>query len=389
MNKSMAEMHRIRSADSVSPICMPSEIRVDRFLDSSPPTRTWILENLLPLGIVGLLAASGGTGKSLLTLQLALSVATGQSFLGIKVKSPGGVLMICAEDDSDELHRRFAGIVSAMRRHGQFGKKEEAAVRDKLYIASRVGGDNLMTRVHQGKVERTDIGERIALTAGQINDIKLIVLDPVSRFRGGDENNNDHATRFVESVEALRATTEASILMPHHIHKDARKDKSAMITAANVRGATALVDGVRWVATMDVLSMDCAKRKCGIEPNEALNYVRFDVVKNNYAAHWEGMWTRRQPDGLLVPVDIKTIGQKKARQQKEEEYQNFVPKLKKFIELENAESRPVTRRGLRKHAGLNKTFGVSDHSIREFVPKAIADGHIHEVLNGRHKELKL
>ncbi|MDZ7750011.1 MAG: AAA family ATPase [Halofilum sp. (in: g-proteobacteria)] len=51
----------------------------------------------------------------------------------------------------------------------------------------------------------------MAAVARDIPDLRLIVLDSVSRFRGGEENSNDDATRFVEAVESLREQTGAAI----------------------------------------------------------------------------------------------------------------------------------------------------------------------------------
>ena len=253
----------------ITPLCDPADIGVSDFLDHEPKPRVWILDDLLPLGVVGLLAAGGGTGKSFLTLQLAISVATGIPFLGIEVTDPGAVLLICAEDERDELHRRVWRIIQLMREGLGFTESDDELLRERLFIASRVGEDNLMTQVIEGIAERRSIGEQIRLTAEQIPALKLIGLDPIVRFRGGDENNNDHATRFVEAVETLRAATGATIWLAHHMNKEGLRVGAERLSVESLRGASALFDGVRWAAAMGTLSKDVAE-DYGIDPEKVL-----------------------------------------------------------------------------------------------------------------------
>jgi len=54
----------------------------------------------------------GGTGKSLLALQLAASTALDRAWLGLGVRS-GKAVYLSAEDDKAELHRRLADIAQA------------------------------------------------------------------------------------------------------------------------------------------------------------------------------------------------------------------------------------------------------------------------------------
>lgn len=382
MSRKITELRGSRTENS-APLCQPSEIGVGDFIDVEPVPRTWILENLLPLGVVGVLAAGGGTGKSFLSLQLAVSIATRCGFLGIAVSSPGSVLMLCAEDEREELHRRLWRIVESMRQGGLFTDIEDELLRERLFVASRVGENNLLTTVMDGDVIRTSIGDRIALTAEQIPALKLIVLDPVSRFRGGDENNNDHATRFVEAVETLRAHTGASILMPHHLSKDGLRAGADRLSPENLRGASALLDAVRWGAAMATLRKEAAKGY-GIDPDDAGQYVRLDMVKNNYGPPWKGLWLKREPGGVLVPFEMPPRHRKK-RPQGEDRYRGVLPKLKAFIEQEREQGRLVTPNRLRGLAGKSGRFGCSDKTLRAILARAIAEGGIkvHPMVKGK------
>jgi phage/plasmid primase-like uncharacterized protein len=285
--------------ESIKPFALPGDIGIGAMLDSPPPERRWLLDDLLPLGVVGMLAAGGGTGKSFLMMQMAIAVATGRPFLGMEVGEPGGVLMVAAEDEREELHRRLWRIVQYMRSHGSLDESDIARLRARLFIVPSVGVDNRLTAEAGRSIERTDTGERITALVEHLPPINLIVLDPVSRFRGGDENSNDAATRFVEAVEALRAATRATVLMPHHVSKQGLLAGADALSTVGQRGASALVDGVRWAAAMATLNKDEAK-KFGMDAEDAGRYVRLDTVKNNYAAPWDGIWLERQEGGVLV-----------------------------------------------------------------------------------------
>ena len=374
-------------SDELTPLCDLARIGVGEFLDCTPVPRTWILDNLLPLGIVGLLAAGGGTGKSFLLLQLAICIVTGRPFLGLSVNDPGAVLLLCAEDEREELHRRLWRIVGHMRDGEAFTTSDEEYMRERLFIASRVGEDNLLTTIIDGQAIRTDKVERIVLTAEQIPALKLVALDPVSRFRGGDENNNDHATRFVEAVESLRSRTGATVMMLHHMSKVGLREGSERLVAENLRGASALLDGVRWAAAMATLRREDAKNY-GIDPDDANRYVRLDTVKNNYGPPWDGRWLRRENGGLLVPVKMSNRREQKLQEMGEKRYRETLPKLTGFIEQEQEKGKPLTHRRLRRYSGTTGIFGIGDHALRLIVQRAIVEGAIHEYHNGKVVELK-
>ncbi len=164
----------------------PGALAVGDLLDTRPPVRRWLVEGFLPLGVVGVLAAGGGTGKSMLLLQLAIGVATGGPFLGLDVGEQGGVLVLAAEDDRAELHRRFKAILDQLKRDGEWTPQEEELVRRRLFLASWVGFDNRLVAEVDGRVVATGRHREIARLIEDLPvEVNLLVLDPASRFRSG------------------------------------------------------------------------------------------------------------------------------------------------------------------------------------------------------------
>ena len=190
------------------------------------------------MGKTALLVAPGGTGKSQFVLQLAYDIATGhQRFSPWAPIKAGQVLIIGAEDEEEEYQRRFARLLEA---HALACDANDyiAALGENLYIVSRVGEDNLLTRARGKEVSQTGLDERIAKTVGPLSNLRLIVLDPVSRFRGGEENAAEDTTRFVEVAEKLAKQTGAALLLVHHANKNSMQGGEQNQAAS--RGSSAL-----------------------------------------------------------------------------------------------------------------------------------------------------
>ena len=226
---------------------------VGRFFDTDPPARDWVLNNCIPLGKTALLVAPGGTGKSQFVLQLAVDIATGkQRFSPWAPSRAGRVVIIGAEDEDEEFHRRFRRLTDGGV-EGHDAHLTYAALRKNLYVVSRVAEDNLMTFDDGGEVRQTGLVERIADTVKELTNLRLIVIDPVARFRGGEENSAEDTTRFVEAAEKLAQLTGAAVLLVHHANKLSMQSGEQNQAAA--RGSSALSDGVRLQINLAPLSV--------------------------------------------------------------------------------------------------------------------------------------
>ena len=298
----------------VSLLFDPEAARFGRFFQSDPPPRRYILHDVLPLGVTGLLGAQGGAGKSLLAYQLAFAVTTGTPFLDMEVSEPGGFLYVASEDDEAELHRRGRRLLEYYQEDAELRGQsfDPGMVSERLYIVSRVGKDNLLTHSGaDGEVHQTETLDRLIEAAQRIEDLRCIVLDPLSRFRGGNGNAEEDATRFVEAMEALKEATGATVLGLAHISKSGITEGGGQEI---LRGSSALVDGVRWAATLQRLPRSQAT-KYQMSESEAVNYLRLEVPKSNYTAPFPGMWLRRTYGGVLVPTPDPDPGKQDAHDQ--------------------------------------------------------------------------
>jgi 5S rRNA maturation endonuclease (ribonuclease M5) len=87
----------------------------------APPEQKFLIGDTIPLGIPCVFAAAGDSGKGMMTLDLAMKVASGQpmqnSFGGL-ISHHGTAIILSAEDDRDELHRRVSRLDSSNNRSG-------------------------------------------------------------------------------------------------------------------------------------------------------------------------------------------------------------------------------------------------------------------------------
>src|ERR1043165_339199 len=79
------------------------------FHEQPIPERVWAVPGWVPYGVATALYGPGGTGKSLLAMQLMTATALGRSWLGVPVAPVRSIGLFC-EDDLDELQRRQAAI---------------------------------------------------------------------------------------------------------------------------------------------------------------------------------------------------------------------------------------------------------------------------------------
>ncbi|MBY4594149.1 AAA family ATPase [Ottowia caeni] len=336
--------------------------RIDRYLAAAPKPRRWLLKDLIVLGKVGAIVAPGGSSKSQWLLQLAVGVATGLPVAEHwEIGETGGVLVFCAEDDEDEIHRRLRRITEHFKLTGHI--QQMADIEERLYVYSTIGTDTLLTkRDTTGEVSTTSIVHRIAALADQIEDLKLIIIDPASRFRGGEENSNEDATRFVEALETLAKRTGATVLIAHHTNKSSYAADAEPGQGAS-RGASALTDGLRWQMN---LSRPSEKQLglVGAAKDQASRHVAATVTKTNYSAFPAPVILERLDNGYLTAI---------TPMQSQQRADNAA--ILNVLGILMQQSKPITARLLEERfGGVSGSLKLPKHDVRRIVQLAIARG---------------
>lgn len=336
--------------------------RVNRFLGKEPVPRRWLITDVLPSEKVGVIVAPGGTGKSIFLLHVGMGVATGAPVFGIwETGEIGGVLMLLAEDDDEEIHRRIHYIIRQLASSNNHESIE--AMLKNLIVKSMVAEKNLMTAAGVSRdMEQTNYVERLIATAKLVPNLKLIVIDPASRFRGGEENSAEDTTRFVEALERVAQETGATVLFAHHTNKVSSQATEASQNAS--RGSSALTDGVRWQMNLAGMTEKEAQNYA-IPTDERHMYLTATNTKNNYALRQPAIVLKRGEGGCLHHVALTSNKEKQAEDGKS--------KIIRLVAEETKAGRLYSKTSFaEKFGGLNKELGVGENTVRDLLKDLVA-----------------
>lgn len=165
-----------------------------------PPTDRWLVEGLWGWPAVGFVAGTPKSMKTWMALELAVAVASGQPCLGrYPVKKRGHVLLYAAEDTAEAIRERVAAI---------------AAARD---IDLDTLGIGLIT-VPSLRLDNEEHRQRLRATVAAIRP-RLLILDPLVRLHGGDENSSADISSLLDFLRSLQREYEVAVLVVHHVRK--------------------------------------------------------------------------------------------------------------------------------------------------------------------------
>lgn len=197
------EAYRARSDTPPMPFKRASD------LEGKPvPERRWLVNGLIPMGKVTLLGGDGGTGKSLLALQLAAAVAAGGPWIGRGVTA-GTAAYLSAEDDDDELERRIDDVA---RSEGL----RKADLHRLTYI-SLAGKDATLAMI-EGTTGKLHPSSRMKELHRWLDAEKpsLVVLDTLADLFPGNENDRAQARAFVGMLAKIAIQYRCAVVLLAH-----------------------------------------------------------------------------------------------------------------------------------------------------------------------------
>lgn len=176
------------------------------FIGRPKPIRQFLVPELIPWRNVTMLAGDGGTGKSLLAMQLAVACTTGTRWMGHEVRE-GTALYFSAEDDADETHIRLRDICDSDRIDLPSG----------LHIAFMAGRDCILAteNIKAGTLAATPLFARLNATI-EAHKPALVVLDNLADIYGANENIRGLARQFVGMLRGLAIEHDCAILLLSH-----------------------------------------------------------------------------------------------------------------------------------------------------------------------------
>jgi hypothetical protein len=176
-------------------------VRVGEIPDEDNAQR-WLVDELWGDSSVGVIGGAPKCSKTWLGLDLALSVATGTACLGrYAVPESGPVLVYLAEDALPLVRERVAG----MARHRGL---DLASIEVHVITAPTLRLDL--------DSHRTQLFE----TAKRLQP-RLLLLDPLVRLHGIDENNAGEVAELLAYIRSLQRRLDLSVMLVHHTRKNA------------------------------------------------------------------------------------------------------------------------------------------------------------------------
>ncbi len=172
-------------------------------IDPEPDGPQWLVQNLWGAGAVGVIGGAPKACKSMMALDLAVSVASGTACLGrFEVHTPGPVVVYLAEDTLPRLRDRVA----------QLCQHRDLALR------------NLNLHVVTAPSLRLDLDQRALDQTLVALQPKLLVLDPLVRLHRLDENSAADISGLLGFLRDINRRHQLAIILVHHMAKRSNRD---------------------------------------------------------------------------------------------------------------------------------------------------------------------
>lgn len=250
------------------------------FNEAEIPTRPWIIPGVILSGYTHMLAAPGGSGKSLFTLQIAIALAQGQPWGSFVPRRKCRSLIINVEDDIDEQRRRLAAARRVMKGGDELRGMIDLVPHSENIVVAGYGPDGRTLRT----MPIVDTLSRY-ITDRQID---VLIVDPFAETFEGDENDNSEVKWAMKIWrDEIARRTGCAVYLVHHTTKYAANGAG---DANVIRGGGAIVNSTRIASTLMPMTQEEADM-IGVDQSERHLYVRYDDAKANQslktnAARW-------------------------------------------------------------------------------------------------------
>ena len=338
---------------------MPEPIEyldIEGMLNTSAPERRYLFKDedgsgVMPEGVGCGIAAPGGTGKSLIALQMAVALATGGTWLDrYRACGPTHVFLITCEDDAEELHRRLDAIIKHVTVFAAPSEVERLhlLLKKHLHIATFIGKEFALTQnLRTGYYASGPAVQHIIESIRSFDSSAVVIFDPLRKVAAGNEEGAA-MNAVIKACDEIRVGIAGPIttVIVHHTSKESARQGDTSQSA--FRGASDLVDGLRWTMTLSGLSEGDAKN-LGIGDDDRLQLRKYAVPKTNYTSQISDRYLQYR-DGLFVDTDLMPTREVAAQAEitvRLRELMNVI------LDLESNRT-AISERKLREFAGVEK-----------------------------------
>lgn len=268
-----------------------SQLNILHMMQNSAPPQDFLFDGFLH-GTVGSIVAAGGSGKSMLALQIAAQLAAGTTIanpLGLTFPKQRRVLYLPGEDPESVLWQRIHSVGKYYEQH------EQQEIARNLAVFSLLGHD-------------PDILDETWFNwlGDQSLNFDLVILDTLRRWHSADENDGGAMKQVITRLEIIARVAKCSVLFLHHANKMSGLAGKSDDQGAS-RGSSVLTDHVRWQGNLSKMTREEAD-KYGILHELRGKYVRLTGAKVNYGKPIDDYWLERQDGGVLRHVVLEKQG---------------------------------------------------------------------------------
>lgn len=257
-------------------------------------------------GRAALITGLGASSKSTLLKQLAISVTTGKTALGMSVPKSGKAVLILAEDTEEDAHRSLDSIFRAMN----LSDDDLALVHERLFIFPAAGKDCVIVSSDDEKTSQRL--EKLLHFIKSLGDVRLVGLDPAIALSRGRELDELAQRDLANTVEQIAIATGAAVIVISHAAKSVQYQQEIGSHAS--RGSGAITDAFRLEVLMRVMTSKEAK-SFQIDDAQRHRYVRMQVTKANSLPPelMQPAWLERVTGGALKLVKIAPAAETRPR----------------------------------------------------------------------------
>ena len=278
---------------------------VSALREATAKEREWLIQGLVQRGTYSQIHGSGGAGKSILGMQIAIMATNKESYLCdlFKFVKDCRVLVINNEDPQDEIDRRALAILKRLNTPLLDEKKVDYRL-DNVFIKSFLNQPLKLLDKENGRLKLRP--KAIEGIQDFISDkkIDLVMLDPLISFHNAEENLNKDMDMFIREavIAPLASKSNTGVLGNHHVAKGTSNNDQDIEGNTNAsRGASAITNAARSVIRVAGMNLSMAQRiwtdwkKDPSLLEKRHDYVQLAFGKINNARATDGNWMYKHP----------------------------------------------------------------------------------------------
>ena len=225
---------------------------------------------------------SSGLGKSVLTLQAAMTWAVGMPFFGIQPKDNYKSLIIQAENNHGDVAETIQGVERGLA--AEYPHISPGIVSERVSIAHLVNTAGL---------------EFIATLRSMISEVQpdMVWIDPLLCYLGGDANSAEDISAFTGHLDELAQETGTLFHIIHHTGKPKTSADTKGFTNADLMyaglGSSVLTN---WARAIMVLQAERGEE--GVYRLSAAKRGKRAGMHHEFSERGEAVWLEHSNEGL-------------------------------------------------------------------------------------------